>query len=97
MEIRVMRLVTVWLVASAEVSRVHGASAPHGATGVQRTAANKRGRESGREVNIKKAATVGGTDPMGDVCSAGDSAATCQELTEKYRGGGEFVQPTYLP
>lgn len=68
----------MWLVASAEGFRVHGASAVHGAKGVQ--VPPKRGRESSKEV--KK----GAASP--DVCSVGDSPATCRALTEKYRGGG---------
>lgn len=68
----------MWLVASAEGFRVHGASAAHGAKGVQ--GAHKRGRESSKEVK------EGAASP--EVCSVGDSPATCQALTEKYRGGG---------
>lgn len=78
----IMRLVTLWLVASTEGFRVHGASAPHGAKGVQGGTA--RGQESTKEVN-KKA-----TDSH-NVCSIGDSPAVCRELTAKYRGGGERV------
>lgn len=76
-----MRLVTLWLVASAEGSRVHGPSAPHGTKGVQGGTA--RGHESTKEVNKKATGSH-------DVCSVGDSPAACRELTAKYRGGGEF-------
>lgn len=82
MGFRIMRLVTLWLVASAEGFRVHGASAPHGAKGVQGGTA--RGQESTKEVNKKATGSH-------DVCSVGDSPAVCRELTAKYRGGGEFV------
>lgn len=82
MGFRIMRLVTLWLVASAEGFRVHGASATHGAKGVQGGTA--RGHESTKEVNKKAAGSH-------DVCGVGDSPATCRELTAKYRGGGEFI------
>lgn len=78
----IMRLVTLWLVASSEAFRVHGASAAPGAKGVQ--GAHKRGRESSKEVNKKGSASP-------DVCSVGDSPATCRELTAKYRGGAGEV------
>ncbi|CAM9102603.1 unnamed protein product [Laminaria digitata] len=78
MGFRIMRLVTLWLVASAEGSRVHGASAPHGTKGVQGGTA--RGHESTKEVNKKATGSH-------DVCSVGDSPAACRELTAKYRGG----------
>lgn len=82
MGFRIMRLVTLWLVASAEGFRVHGASATPGAKGVQGSTA--RGHQSTKEVNKKAAGSHG-------VCSVGDSPTTCQELTAKYRGGGEFI------
>lgn len=80
-----MRLVTLWLVASAETFRVHGASAAtHGAKGVQ-------GREAAKGMSKKqqRAATA-----AKEVCSVGDSPATCRELTAKYRGGGEYGRRT---
>lgn len=89
-----MRLVTLWLVASTEAFRVHGVSAAtaapwHGAKGVQ--GKGKRGRETATTATASNEISgAGGT--AGDVCKAGDSTATCQELTAKYRGGGEFVR-----
>jgi len=81
-----MRLVTLWLVASAETFRVHGASAaatPGGAKGVQgREPANK-----GLSKKQQRAAAAAAKE----VCSVDDSPATCRELTAKYRGGGERV------
>lgn len=88
MGFRIMRLVTLWLVASAEAFRVHGTSATHGTKGVQGGAA--RGQESTKEVNKKGPGSH-------DVCSVGDSPAACRELTAKYRGGGEFISTFHLP
>lgn len=82
-----MRLVTLWLVASAEAFRVQGASTTHGAKGVQgggSTTHAKRGGQSTKEVNKKATGSP-------EVCSIGDSPATCGELTAKFRGGGERV------
>ncbi|CAM9507855.1 unnamed protein product [Ectocarpus sp. 6 AP-2014] len=79
MGISIMKLVTLWLVASAETLRVHGASAAaQGAKGVQ-------GRESGKKVSKQQQRAQAAAAK--DVCSVGDSPATCRELTAKYRGG----------
>lgn len=80
-----MRLVTLWLVASAETFRVHGATAATpGAKGVQgrEQPANKNKGLSKKQQRAAAAAAK-------EVCSVGDSPATCRELTAKYRGGGE--------
>lgn len=80
MGIRIMRLVTLWLVASAETFRVHGASAAmQGGKGV--------GREATKGVSKKQQRAAAAAAK--EVCSVGDSPATCRELTAKYRGGGE--------
>lgn len=80
MGIRIMRLVTLWLVASAETFRVHGASAAMpGGKGV--------GREATKGVSKKQQRAAAAAAK--EVCSVGDSPATCRELTAKYRGGGE--------
>lgn len=76
-----MRLVTLWLVASAESFRVHGASAAmQGGKGV--------GREATKGVSKKQQRAAAAAAK--EVCSVGDSPATCRELTAKYRGGGEY-------
>ncbi len=91
-----MRLVTLWLVASAETFRVHGAAAAAtpGAKGVQ-------GREPAKGLSKKQQRAAAAAAK--EVCSVGDSPATCRELTAKYRGGGEwdcrpdgFDFPTYF-
>lgn len=74
-----MRLVTLWLVASAEAFRVHGAAAHAAAKGVQ--GGHKRAREQSTEISKGTAK---------DVCNVGDSPATCRDLTAKYRGGGRW-------
>lgn len=82
MGIRIMRLVTLWLVASAETFRVHGASAAmQGGKGVGREATTK-----GVSKKQQRAAAAAAKE----VCNVGDSPATCRELTAKYRGGGEY-------
>lgn len=87
MGIRIMRLVTLWLVASAETFHVHGASAAMpGAKGVQ-------GREATKGVSKKQQRAAAAAAK--EVCSVGDSPATCRELTAKYRGGGECDCLTY--
>ena len=86
MGFRIMRLVTLWLVASSEAFRVHGASATHGAKGVQ----GGGGHESTKTVNNKATGSH-------NVCNVGDSPATCRELTAKYRGGGESVSTFSCP
>lgn len=98
MGIRLMRLATLWLVASAEAFRVHGAAA-YTAKGVQgggsssgaTAAGHKRGRPSKQ---IKE--TSGGGAGNG-VCEAGDSPETCRALAQKYRGGGEICYSCCQP
>lgn len=88
MGISIMKLVTLWLVASAESLRVHGASAAaQGARGVQ-------GRESGKKVSKQQQRAQAAAAK--DVCSVGDSPATCRELAAEYRGGGELVCSTSM-
>lgn len=85
MGIRIMRLVTLWLVASAETFRVHGASAAmQGGKGVQ-------GREPTNKGVSKKQQRAAAAAAK-EVCSVGDSQATCREITAKYRGGGEYLR-----
>lgn len=77
-----MRLITLWLVVSAETFGAHGASAAmQGAKGVQ-------GREATKGLTKKQQRAAAAAAK--EVCSVGDSPATCRELTEKYRGGGEY-------
>ncbi|CAM9546917.1 unnamed protein product [Scytosiphon promiscuus] len=82
MGISIMRLATLWLVASAETFRVHGASAAaQGAKGVQ-------GRDSAKSKGLsKKQQRAAAAAAAKEVCSVNDSPATCRELTAKYRGG----------
>lgn len=80
-----MRLATLWLVVSAETFRVHGASAAaQGAKGVQ-------GRNSPKSKVLSKKEQRAAAAAAKEVCSVNDSAATCRELTAKYRGGGEYL------
>lgn len=78
MGIRVMRLVTLWLVVSTQSFRAHG-FAINSAKGVQ--GGHKRGRDS----------TEVAQGDVKDVCRVGDSPATCQDLSAKYRGGGAYI------
>lgn len=84
MGIRIMKLVALWLVASAETLHVHGASA----TGPKGKAQGVQGRESVKGLSKKQQRAAAAAAK--EVCSVGDSPATCRELTAKYRGGGEW-------
>eukprot|EP00903_Cladosiphon_okamuranus_P006948 g6762.t1 len=79
MGIRIMRLVTLWLIASSDTFGVHGASAAmQGRKGVGRDATTK---------GVSKKQQQAAAAAVKEVCSVGDSPATCRELTAKYRGG----------
>lgn len=84
MGIRIMKLVALWLVASAETFHVHGASAAAGPKG---KAQGVQGRESSKGLSKKQQRAAAAAAK--EVCSVSDSPATCRELTAKYRGGGE--------
>lgn len=93
MGIRIMRLVTLWLVTSAEAFRVHGA-ATHAAKDVQggggsgaAAAVHRRGRKESGSKQVKETSAGAAKN----VCGAGESPETCRALTEKYRGGGGEV------
>lgn len=85
MGIRIMKLVTLWLAASAESFRVHGASA----AGSQGKAQGVQGRESATSRGLSKKQQRAAAAAAKEVCSVDDSPAKCRELTAKYRGGGK--------
>lgn len=87
-----MRLVTLWLVASAEAFRVHGAAA-HAVKGVQGGGggAAAAGDRRGRKESVSKQVEETSAGVAKNVCEARDSPETCRALTEKYRGGGGAV------
>lgn len=75
MGINVMRLITLWLVASAEALRVHSfvLESAHGFQG---------GYKKGRAPRAVSQANVE------NVCRVRDPSGVCQDLTTKFRGGG---------
>lgn len=75
MGINAMRLITLWLVASAEALRVHSfvLESAHGfQTGY------KKGRGPGAVSQAK----------VENVCRVRDPSGVCQDLSTKFRGGG---------